>query len=82
MSPDEARLNDYLKHMLEAIQRVELYTADIDLNAFLESTLIQDAVLRNLEIVWRTLRTDLPALQSTIEAALASRGVSKTGFQE
>lgn len=47
----EARLADYLDHILRAIERIERYTAAMDEAAFLASELVQDAVLRNIEIL-------------------------------
>lgn len=44
MSKDRQRLIDYLTHMLEAIERVNRYTEDMDELAFLQNELIQDAV--------------------------------------
>lgn len=46
-----SRVADYLGHMLEAIERIEEYTADLDEMAFASSRLIQDAVIRNIEII-------------------------------
>ena len=51
MSLDEQRLADYLAHIVEAIERVERYTADMDEVAFLSNQLVQDAVIRNFEII-------------------------------
>ncbi len=45
------RLSDYLGHILSAIERIERHTAQIDENAFLHSELMQDAVIRNLEVI-------------------------------
>ena len=45
------RVPDYLGHILEAIERIEEYVSDMDELAFLSSKLIQDAVIRNIEIV-------------------------------
>jgi uncharacterized protein with HEPN domain len=45
------RLVDYLKHILEAIQRIEEYVADLDEVAFLQNKLVQDAVIRNFEVI-------------------------------
>ncbi len=45
------RVPDYLEHILAAIERIERYTADVDELGFLSSELIQDAVIRNLEVV-------------------------------
>lgn len=114
MSRDPQRLTDYLEHILEAIKRIDLYTADLTEVAFQENLMAQDAVIRNfeiigeasrniqkhfpefadnhpelpltdayemrnavahgyfkvdLEIVWKTIQTDLPALHSLVEAA-------------
>lgn len=51
MSRDKQRLVDYLAHILEAIERIDRYTHDMDEVAFLSNDLVQDAVVRNLEIV-------------------------------
>lgn len=51
MTRDQQRLVDYLAHILEAIERIELYTAEMDEVAFLNNGLVQDAVVRNLEVV-------------------------------
>jgi len=45
------RVPDYLGHIVQAIDRIERYTADIDEAGFLASELVQDAVIRNIEIV-------------------------------
>jgi uncharacterized protein with HEPN domain len=45
------RIPDYLGHILRAIERIERYTADIDEVGFLNSELVQDAVIRNIEII-------------------------------
>ena len=45
------RVQDYLAHILQAIERIERHTADVDEMGFLSSELIQDAVIRNLEVV-------------------------------
>lgn len=51
MSRCPPRLPDYLSHILEAIERIELYTASMQEAEFLESSLVQDAVVRNLEVI-------------------------------
>jgi uncharacterized protein with HEPN domain len=45
------RVPDYIAHILMAIERIDRYTADMQMSAFLESDLVQDAVIRNMEIV-------------------------------
>ena len=47
----ELRVPDYLGHILAAIERIERYTSDVDEPGFLKSELIQDAVIRNIEII-------------------------------
>lgn len=51
MKRDPQRLVDYLNHILEAIQRIEEYVADLDEVAFLQNKLVQDAVIRNFEVI-------------------------------
>lgn len=45
------RVPDYLKHILNAIERIDRYTENIDELGFLNSELVQDAVIRNIEII-------------------------------
>ena len=117
MSRDAQRLPDYLRHILEAIERIQRYVEVIDEGGFLASQIVQDAVIRNLEvvgeasrnierahpefaaahpelpltlandmrnalshgyfkvdleIVWKTIQSDLPALHAQVVAALAT----------
>jgi len=51
MTNDPLRLSDYLAHILEAIERIEEYVSDMDEMTFLGSKLVQDAVIRNFEII-------------------------------
>lgn len=51
MTVPEPRLPDYLDHILEAIRRIRTYTEDIVEVAFLEDTLVQDGVIRNIEVI-------------------------------
>lgn len=51
MTRDQQRLSDYLGHILEAIERSDRYTEDMDELAFLENGMAQDAVNRNFEII-------------------------------
>lgn len=45
------RLADYLAHILEAIVRIRRYTEGLDRQSFGDREMVQDAVLRNLEII-------------------------------
>lgn len=51
MSKDRKRLVHYLAHMMQAIERITRYTELLDEVAFLQNELVQDAVVRNLEIL-------------------------------
>jgi len=51
MSRDPLRLRDYLGHILEAISQIQNYCEDIDEVSFLTNRMIQDAVIRNFEII-------------------------------
>lgn len=51
MSKDGQRLVDYLAHLLQAIERITRYTELLDEVDFLQNELVQDAVIRNLEIL-------------------------------
>ena len=50
------RLSDYLAHILEAIARIDEYTADMTEAVFLENRLVQDAVIRNFEVIGEASR--------------------------
>lgn len=45
------RTFDYLRHMLEALERIQQYTEDMIELTFLENKQVQDAVIRNIEIL-------------------------------
>ncbi len=51
MTRDPQRLGDYLAHIREAIERISRYTEDMAEEVFLENQLVQDAVIRNFEII-------------------------------
>ncbi len=51
MSHDLQRLSDYLVHILDAIDRIFRYTNAMNKETFLENDLVQDAVMRNFEII-------------------------------
>lgn len=41
----------YLQHILDAITRAEQYVHGLDASAFFEHTLVQDGVIRQIEII-------------------------------
>ena len=51
MSRHSLRLTDYLDHILEAIERISSYCADVDEVGFLSNKMLQDAVIRNFEVI-------------------------------
>ena len=53
---EPARLLGYLEHILQAIERIQCYTGDIDEAAFLQNEMTQDAVIRNLEVIGEASR--------------------------
>lgn len=48
---NELRLNDFLGHMIQAIHRIEAYIEDRSEVYFLNTPMLQDAVIRNIEIL-------------------------------
>ena len=46
-----SRVPDYLEHILSAIKRIERYITDVDEFVFLQSELLQDAVVRNIGVI-------------------------------
>ena len=56
MSKDKLRVPEYLEHILSASQRIRRYTQGITESAFLENEQVQDAVLRNIEIIGEAAR--------------------------
>jgi uncharacterized protein with HEPN domain len=51
VSRDRQRLIDYLNHILQAIARINRYIEDLDEAGFLQNEMVQDAVIRNFEII-------------------------------
>ena len=51
MSRDPQRLADYLDHVLQAIDRVQRYAGAMGAEDFMRDQMVQDAVIRNLEVI-------------------------------
>jgi uncharacterized protein with HEPN domain len=51
MSKHPERAQDYLEHILGALERIKRYTAGKSATDFMADTLLQDGVLRNLGII-------------------------------
>ena len=68
MSKADLRAPDYFGHMLQACDRILQYTSDMTRDRFLADSMVQDAVMRNIEILGeatRNLMECLPDLQAT-----------------
>jgi uncharacterized protein with HEPN domain len=52
----------YVRHIRDAIARIETYTAQ-GREAFFANTMVQDAVIRNLEVIGEAVRSLPPDLQ-------------------
>jgi uncharacterized protein with HEPN domain len=50
------RVPDYLEHIRDAIERIFRYIAGLDAAAFAANELVQDAVIRNIEIIGEASR--------------------------
>ncbi len=59
------RVSEYLRHAIDACERIDEYTRGHTLAGFLENRMIQDAVLRNFEVLGEAvvqLRDEDPVL--------------------
>lgn len=68
MSSHPERAQDYLEHILEALERIQRYTSGKSADEFMASTLLQDGVLRNLGIIGEAahrLLADAPEFVAT-----------------
>ena len=54
----------YLRHILDAILKIEEYTKEVDYRSFTQNTLIQDGVIRQLEIIGEATKRLSTALRS------------------
>ena len=88
MSRKGLRLVDYLDHVVEAIERIERYTAETAFADFIASDMAQDAVIRNLEIIGeacRNIERNDPAFGARnpdfpLKAAVEMRNVLAHGY--
>ena len=53
----------YLRHILDAISKIEEYVAGAGYQSFTQNTLVQDAVMRQLEIIGEAAKRISPALK-------------------
>ena len=60
----------YIAHISECISRIKIYTEGLDEAGFLQNNLIQDAVIRNFEIIGeatKNINEDFRSKYSEIE---------------
>lgn len=62
MTRHSLRLSDYLAHMLEAARQIQAYTRDRSASDFLADRMLQDAVIRNIEVLGEAARRVLEVL--------------------
>lgn len=68
MSKHPERAQDYLEHILIALERIRRYTDGKSAGEFMANTLLQDGVLRNLAIIGEAahrLQADAPDFVAT-----------------
>jgi uncharacterized protein with HEPN domain len=53
---EDLRINDYLSHILEAIERINRYIGHMAEEEFCQDEKTQDAVIRNFEIIGEAAR--------------------------
>jgi len=63
----------YLSHILDAANRIEEYTADLDLVAFLDDPLRQDGVIRQLGIIGEAVKRLSAELMRALEVLGTAR---------
>lgn len=51
MSRESERLADDLDHIVQAAERIQRYAGAIDEASFMRAEMVQDAVIRNLEVI-------------------------------
>ena len=82
------RLADRLQHIVEAIERIDRYADDMDELVFLRNEMVQDAVIRNLEIIGEAchvIERDHPAFAAAhpelpLAAAYQMRNATAHGY--
>ena len=90
MSDKSSRISGYLSHIVQAIERIALYLEGVEKERFLQDTLRQDAVIRNLEIVGEASRNilradaDFPARhpELPLQSAYEMRNILAHGYFE
>src|SRR5689334_5949718 len=69
MTEPAPRLRDYIQHIIEAIERISAYTAELDHSGFMRDTKTQDAVMRNLQIIGEAAQNIRPRYPDIIASS-------------
>lgn len=64
---DQKRDKDYLEHISQAIDKIEKYCDEHGETGFYENEMMQDAVIRNLEIIGEAVSKLSPSLKEEYE---------------
>jgi uncharacterized protein with HEPN domain len=62
------RVDDYLGHIVAAIERIDRYLSSLDEDGFQRSEIAQDAVIRNIEIIGEACNNILKRFPEFAEA--------------
>ncbi|MBN1149554.1 MAG: hypothetical protein JXA78_19995 [Anaerolineales bacterium] len=60
----------YLEDILEAIEKIDVYTVGVSFEQLGDNNMLVDAVLHNLEINWDILQNKLPELKLEVTRLL------------
>ena len=71
----------YLHHIVEAIEKIESYTAGFSEEAFLRDSLVQDGVIRQFEIIGEATKHLSPETRN-LARMLMLQGATKAGANE
>jgi uncharacterized protein with HEPN domain len=61
----------HLRDILEGIDPIESFVTGTDLDAYRKDVKTKSAVERQLQIVWNTVKDELPPMREAIKKALA-----------
>ena len=69
----------YLRHILDAIEKAEEYLRDLDEVSFVRSTLVQDGVIRQIEIIGEATKRLSADLRGHYNPAFVSTNKKRDG---
>lgn len=56
MSKEERDYNLFLEDILQAIEKIEIYTKDLSYDEFCGNSMVVDAVIRNFEVIGEAIK--------------------------